>query len=72
MPASLAPPHNFGVNRSNYIFETGFFCKNAGLFSWPNFCGEPHDRSSKHPLCQIARRNGDHRVEGTGTFLGEG
>ena len=32
LPASSAPPHKLWANRPNYVFETGFFCKNAGLF----------------------------------------
>jgi len=32
LPAPPALPHKFWANRPNYVFETGFFCKNAGLF----------------------------------------
>jgi hypothetical protein len=41
LPASSALPLSFRANRPNYIFETGFFCKNAGLFNWPNLRVKP-------------------------------
>ncbi|QKL03387.1 hypothetical protein GEV39_19390 [Pseudomonas sp. NY5710] len=72
LPASALSAHKFGANRPNYIFETGFFCKNADLFLLAIFADTTHDRSNKHPLCQIAWRDCNHRVESAGAFLGKG